>query len=187
MADEITPPLEDEVEGKLFTRRMFLTSLLSISALLTVIPFSPMLSFFFTLKKEEATQEKTIANIKDVPVGSTMIFFYPQEEGKDRSFLTHLTPEQLEKARAEGRDEFVVDGFVALNSICTHLQCPAELPVGDEIICVCHGAYFDTIDGTVLAGPAPRPFPMVRLRIEPDTGDIYATGLVGKIGYGRDV
>ncbi len=80
----------------------------------------------------------------------------------------------------------MVDGFVALNSICTHLQCPAELPVGDEIICVCHGGHFDAIDGTVLAGPPPRPFPMVRLRIEPDTGDIYAAELVGKIGHGRD-
>jgi Rieske Fe-S protein len=187
MTDESESPVGKEAEGKTFTRRFFLKFLISISGILTLIPFTPMLSFFFTPKKEEKSQEKKIANVSDVPVGSTMVFFYPEEEGEDRSFLTHLTPEQLEKAQAEGRDEFVVDGFVALNSICTHLQCPAELPVGDEIICVCHGAYFDAIDGTVLAGPAPRPFPMVRLQIEPNTGDIFATELVGKIGYGRDV
>jgi Rieske Fe-S protein len=187
MTDESESPIVNKAEGKSFTRRVFLKFFLGISAFLTIIPFIPMLSFFFTPKKEEKSSEKKIANIKDVPEGSTMVFFYPKEEGEDRSFLTHLTPEQLEKAQAEGRDEFVVDGFVALNSICTHLQCPTELPVGDEIICVCHGGYFDVIDGTVVAGPPPRPVPMVRLRIEPNTGDIYATELIGKIGYGRDV
>jgi Rieske Fe-S protein len=187
MIDESESPVGGEAEGKTFTRRLFLKFLISTSTILVVIPLMPMLSFFFTPKKEEKSHEKKIANIKDVPVGSTIVFFYPREESEDRSFLTHLTSEQLEKAQAEGRDKFVVNGFVALNSICTHLQCPAELPVGDEIICVCHGGYFDAIDGTVLAGPPPRPFPMIRLRIEPNTGDIYATELVGKIGYGRDV
>jgi Rieske Fe-S protein len=186
MAYESESPVVGEAEGKTFTRRFFLKFLISISGILTLIPFTPMLSFFFSPKKEEKSHEKKIANLEDVPVGATMVFFYPGEESEDRSFLTHLTPELLEKAQAEGRDEFVVDSFVALNSICTHLQCPAELPVGDEIICVCHGGYFDAIDGTVLAGPPPRPFPMVMLRIEPKTGDIYATELVGKIGYGRD-
>ena len=187
MIDESESPVGGEAEGKTITRRVFLKLFISISALLAVIPFTPMLAFFISPKKDEPSQEKKIANVKDVPVGSTMVFFYPGEESDERSFLTHLTPEQIEKARAEGRDGFVVDGFVALNSICTHLRSPAELPVGDEIICVCHGGYFDAVDGTVLDGPPPRPFPMVRLRIEPNTGDIYATELVGKIGYGRDV
>jgi len=40
-------------------------------------------------------------------------------------------------------------------------------------------------DGKVLAGPAPRPLPMIRLEIEQETGDIYAVELIGKIGYGR--
>ncbi len=186
MIDESESPVGGEAEGKTITRRVFLKFLISISALLTVIPFAPMLNFFFAPKKEENLQEKKISNIKDVPVGSTMVFFYPGEESEERSFLTHLTPEQLEKAQAEGRDAFMVDGFVALNSICTHLLCPAELPVGDEIVCVCHGGLFDAVDGTVLDGPPPRPLPMVRLRVEPDTGDIYATELVGKIGYGRE-
>jgi Rieske Fe-S protein len=186
MTDESESSLGNEAEGKTFTRRFFLKFLISISGILTLIPFTPMLSFLFSPKNEEKSQEKKIANVKDMPVGSTMVFFYPGEESENRSFLTHLTPELLENAHTEGRDEFVVDGFVALNTICTHLRCPAELPVGDEIICVCHGGYFDAINGTVLAGPPPRPFPMIRLRIEPNTGDIYATELVGKIGYGRD-
>lgn len=147
-----------------------------------------MMKMFFSPRKEEKTSEKKIANVNDVPEGSTLVFFYPGEEEEDskyRSFLIHMTPEMLEKARTEGRDEFVVDGFVALNSICPHLQCPVELPEGDEIVCVCHGGYFNAIDGTVIEGPPPRPLPIVRLRIDSDTGDIYATELIGKIGYGR--
>ncbi len=179
--------IESETAGDL-SRRTFIKMLMGVSAVLSTLTFAPLANFFFSPKKEDDTSlEKKIANVKDLPEGTSMVFFYPGDESEDRSFLTHIEPALLEKARAEGRDEFVVDGFVASNSICTHLLCPAELPVGDSIVCVCHGGYFDAIDGTVLNGPPPRPFPMVRLRIEPDTGDIYATELVGKIGYGRDV
>ncbi len=148
-----------------------------------------MMKMFFSPKMEEKTSEKKIANVNNVPEGSTLVFFYPGEEIEDskyRSFLIHLTPEMIEKARTESRDEFVVDGFVALNSIGPHLQCPVELPEGDEIVCVCHGGgYFNVIDGSVIAGPPPRPLPSVRLRIDSNTGDIYATELIGNIGYGR--
>ncbi len=180
-------PVEGEVEDKTLTRRSFLKMLLGTSAVLSTLIFAPVVNFFISPKLEDSSQEKKIANVKDLPEGNTLVFFYPGEESEDRSFLTHIDPALLVKARTEGRDEFVVDGFVALNSICTHLLCPAELPVGDTIVCVCHGGYYDAIDGNVLDGPPPRPFPMVRLRIEADTGDIYATELVGKIGYGRDV
>lgn len=187
MAPNPDAPTEGDVQEKTFTRRLFIKFLVSISGILAILPFAPVFNFFISPKLEDKSQEKKIANVKDLPEGSTLVFFYPGEESEDRSFLTHVDPALLEKARTEGRDEFVVDGFVALNSICTHLLCPAELPVGETIVCVCHGGYYDAIDGTVLDGPPPRPFPMVRLRIEADTGDIYATELVGKIGYGRDV
>ena len=188
MSGKPDTPIGGEIEEKTFTRRLFLKFLIGISGVLAILPLTPVINFFFSAKKvEDKSQEKKIANVKDLPEGSTVVFFYPGEESQDRSFLTHVAPALLEKAKVEERDEFVVDGFVASNSICTHLMCPAELPVGDTIICVCHGGYFDAIDGTVLDGPPPRPFPMVRLRIDPDTGDIFATELVGKIGYGRDV
>ena len=91
-----------------------------------------------------------------------------------------------DRARDEGTDEFIVEGFVALNTVCTHLLCPTEFPEEDQVICPCHGGYFSLVDGTVIAGPPPRPLPMIILEIEQKTGDNYAVELIGRIGYGRE-
>jgi len=49
------------------------------------------------------------------------------------------------------------DGFRALSSVCTHLGCITRYQQDENIIaCPCHGSRF-TLDGDVIAGPAPRP------------------------------
>jgi len=49
------------------------------------------------------------------------------------------------------------DGFRALSSVCTHLGCITRYQPDEHIIaCPCHGSRF-TLDGDVIAGPAPRP------------------------------
>jgi len=47
------------------------------------------------------------------------------------------------------------EGFYAISRICTHLGCVVQ-PSGEGFACPCHGSRFSA-DGTVLAGPAPRP------------------------------
>jgi Rieske Fe-S protein len=81
---------------------------------------------------------------------------------------------------------YINNRFVAFNSVCTHLSCVIELPNNDTSVCPCHGAIFSVVDGTVLGGPAPRPLPAIKLEIDQVSGDIYATELIGKIGYGRE-
>jgi menaquinol-cytochrome c reductase iron-sulfur subunit len=180
---------EEKTSEEGFTRRVFLTFLMGVSTVMTVTPFAPMIEFFF--KKPEKTDglRKKVANVNDVAEGSTAIIFYPGEETEDRTFLVHLTPEEVEEAVSEGRDEFITDGFVAFNSICPHLQCPVGAPEGtpeeDEFVCPCHGGVYNKFDGTVLFGPPPAPLPAVTLEIDKASGDIYATGMIGKVGRGR--
>ena len=49
------------------------------------------------------------------------------------------------------------DQFVAFSVNCTHMGCPVRwLPDADLFMCPCHGGvYYD--DGTVAAGPPPKP------------------------------
>ncbi len=177
---------EEDTDVGGLTRRAFLKFLLGASIVLTAIPFAPMVSFFFSKEKKLGSLRKKIANVKDLPEDSTIVFFYPGEEDFHRTVLYHLPQDLVDLARAEGRDEFITEGFVAFNSICTHLQCPIELPEEGTFVCPCHGAGFDVVDGTVLYGPPPRPLAAVMLEVEEATGDIYAVELVGKIGYGRE-
>lgn len=49
------------------------------------------------------------------------------------------------------------EGFWSLSSVCTHLGCITRHQPGAKVIaCPCHGSRF-SLEGDVLAGPAPRP------------------------------
>ncbi len=58
------------------------------------------------------------------------------------------------------------DNVVAFSSSCTHLGCGYRwVEVQQRFACPCHGSFFD-INGTVLAGPAPRPLDTLPARVE---------------------
>ena len=58
------------------------------------------------------------------------------------------------------------DQVQGLSSTCTHLGCRISWDeTGKVLRCPCHGGVFGP-DGQVLAGPPPRPLPVVSVRIE---------------------
>lgn len=65
--------------------------------------------------------------------------------------------------------------LVAYSSVCTHLSCTVLWNrAAVRIDCPCHDGEFDPYDGSVLAGPPPRPLPRIELEERPD--GIYAIG-----------
>ena len=103
MSEDNTNEETEIEEDSKFSRRTFLKFFMGVSAVLTVVPFAPMIQFFFTKKEDTGSAVQKIANINDVPPGSTHVFFYPGEEDKHRSFLVHLTEEEVAMAEAEGK------------------------------------------------------------------------------------
>jgi len=60
------------------------------------------------------------------------------------------------------------DGFYSLSAVCTHLGCLSVWkPDAEVIACPCHGSSFQR-DGSIIAGPAPRPLPWLRMWIADD-------------------
>lgn len=60
------------------------------------------------------------------------------------------------------------EGFYALSAVCTHLGCLSVWkPETGTIACPCHGSSFQR-DGRVIAGPAPRPLPWLKMWITDD-------------------
>jgi|SRR5579864_6062606 len=60
------------------------------------------------------------------------------------------------------------DGFYALSAVCTHLGCLSVWkPETGVIACPCHGSAFQR-DGSVIAGPAPRPLPWLKMWMADD-------------------
>lgn len=59
-------------------------------------------------------------------------------------------------------------GFYALSAVCTHLGCLSVWkPEEGVIACPCHGSSFQK-DGSVIAGPAPRPLPWLKMWMNDD-------------------
>ena len=63
-----------------------------------------------------------------------------------------------------------VHGFSAT---CTHQGCQVTEVRDGQILCPCHGSRFNAANGSVVAGPAPRPLPSVAVTVE---GDAIFTG-----------
>ncbi|MEM4165713.1 MAG: Rieske 2Fe-2S domain-containing protein, partial [Nitrososphaerales archaeon] len=145
-------------------RRNAIKGMLAISglSLLSVLSFGSYIA-----KERKVVYEKIrIANIKDVPKGTTYTFNYPfsdlnQVDISGPCMLIHLPNGELK----------------AYSSICTHLRCIVRYSEENNIIqCLCHGGKFDPQTGAVLSGPPKRPLPEVNLIVD-SNGDVYATGV----------
>jgi nitrite reductase/ring-hydroxylating ferredoxin subunit len=91
----------------------------------------------------------------DLEIDGVHYFDYPETD--DHAILLRL-------------DE---DRYVAYGGICTHLSCEVYWdPEAHELLCPCHNGRFEPETGEVIAGPPPRPLPVIRLRNE--NGTIYA-------------
>jgi Rieske Fe-S protein len=99
-----------------------------------------------------------IGSLAALPLGSVVMFTYPTEH--DPCLLIRTREDKL----------------LAYDQKCTHLSC-AVVPKLDEGIlhCPCHEGIFDLATGRNIAGPPPRPLPMIELEVVGD--DIFAVGV----------
>ncbi len=86
--------------------------------------------------------------------------------------LTEDLPQgKMRGFEADGKQILLVnlDGkYYAIGDICTHMTCKlSEGSIkGDTVICPCHFSVFDVRTGKVLSGPASRPEPTFKVKVE---------------------
>ncbi len=105
-----------------------------------------------------APARKRIGALSAILPGSAVMFAYPHEH--DACLLIRL---------ADGK-------LLAYSQKCTHLAC-AVVPKLDEgiLLCPCHNGIFDLATGRNVAGPPPRPLPVIELEVVGD--DIFAVAV----------
>lgn len=79
----------------------------------------------------------------DIPVGGGKVFPGPQ--------VVVTQPE--------------AGNFKAFSAVCTHMQCIVDQVANGTIDCPCHGSEFSINNGSVVAGPAPRPLPGEHIKV----------------------
>ncbi|MGH3519660.1 MAG: Rieske (2Fe-2S) protein [Haloechinothrix sp.] len=92
------------------------------------------------------TQNGPVATTSEIPVGGGTVV------GDQKVVITQP---------AEGT-------FKAFSSTCTHQGCTVRDVADGTINCPCHGSKFAIADGSVAAGPAPRPLPEREITVEGD-------------------
>jgi Rieske Fe-S protein len=92
----------------------------------------------------KASSGQQLATTSDIPVGGGTIF-------KDQKVVV------TQPAKGD---------FKAFSAICTHAGCTVNKVADGTIDCPCHGSKFSVEDGTVKAGPAPRPLPAEKITVE---------------------
>ncbi|MEK7376349.1 MAG: ubiquinol-cytochrome c reductase iron-sulfur subunit [Candidatus Margulisiibacteriota bacterium] len=131
-----------------FTRREFLS--LSIFASFAVAASSGLYTVFKYLYPAQETplqagEKIMVAELNDLPSGSTFIFRY---RNKPSILINSKT------------------GITALSLVCTHLGCVVKWdPVKNILICPCHAGIFDA-SGRVISGPPPAPLPKLNVTVK---------------------
>jgi len=129
------------------TRRDYLRILVTISGGLVVGALAVVAGVF--PRRTGTTGAKKVADA--IAPGESVAFAYPGPD--DRAVAIRLASGVL----------------VAYSSICTHLSCAVlwNREQG-ELLCPCHDGRFSSSTGEVLAGPPPRPLPVIDLEERPD-------------------
>lgn len=139
-------------------RRSFLARLsLGLAGLATFGAAVPLVGYFFRPARPERNVWRDVGALEEFPLGSTRKVVYPKA---DPDPWEGLAVRNAAWVRREGPEE-----LVAFSIYCTHTGCPVNY-VNDAglFICPCHGGIFDR-DGSVSAGPPPRPLDRAPVRV----------------------
>jgi len=133
-----------EMNKKFISRRKLIAyAWIGASAIVIAELIGGTLAFLWPRRKGPKVETVFIAGkVTDLKVGEIIPF------PKERTFIL----------RTE-------EGFLAISSICTHLNCIVNWnEMLKKFECPCHGAKFNR-NGEVLEGPPPRPLDLYKLQI----------------------
>jgi rieske iron-sulfur protein len=99
----------------------------------------------------------------------------------NKVLLLRLDPEDFNSVTKE----HAAEGVVAYSAICTHTGCDVTNWDPDRrlLACPCHYSVYDPKQkAQVISGPAPRPLPVLPLKIV-DGGLVVAKPFIGRAGF----
>jgi menaquinol-cytochrome c reductase iron-sulfur subunit len=159
-------------------RNFLLLSLGVLTSVMGLVLGIPLVSSLITPKARK-TKETWVrvadldSLLMDQPVrlnfAAQTVDAYQREEKLHSVWIIRRSPEEV----------------IAFSAICTHLGCYFDWnPLISHFECPCHASVF-SINGRVLAGPAPRPLDSLPLKI--DHGGLYVKWQRFKVGIPEKV
>jgi menaquinol-cytochrome c reductase iron-sulfur subunit len=169
--NEIGPEDQEVGPGICEARRRFLAALtLGIGAAAGTSLLAPWIGLFVTpLARTDPTAWRDVGALADFPIGGTVQVTYRDPEPLP---WAGFAARNAAWVRREGPEE-----FSAFTTYCSHVGCAVRWEEGaDLFLCPCHGGAFYA-DGTVAAGPPPRPLDRYPIRVRDGRVEIRAEGI----------
>ena len=152
-------PQKDEDQDKELSRKQFLTVLsLSIAGLSAIVMAVPVVSALVApLLEHSPNRWRIIGQIDEFPVGSTKLVTFDNADAEAYAGMLAKSAAWLRHNEDQTFTAFAIN--------CTHLGCPVRWEEKAGLfMCPCHGGVYYR-NGTVAAGPPPRPLPEYKVRI----------------------
>jgi menaquinol-cytochrome c reductase iron-sulfur subunit len=133
------------------SRRTFLTRLsLGLGGLCATILGVPLVGFVVApLFRKAPGTWRNVGKVDDFEIGKTVSVSFQDPSPLPWAGVTARAGAWLRRESG--------DTFIAFSAHCTHLGCPVRwMPGADLFLCPCHGGVYYQ-DGSVAAGPPPRP------------------------------
>jgi menaquinol-cytochrome c reductase iron-sulfur subunit len=164
----MTPKAPEQGVGYSPTRRRFLEmfsiGLAGAAATALAVPFVGFL--LAPLFSQTSRAWRSVGSVKSFKIGQTVEVAFTDASPLPWAGLTARSAAYL---RREGANQ-----FTALSINCTHLGCPVRWVATAELfMCPCHGGVYYK-DGTVAAGPPPRPLRGFPVRVNNGNVEIQA-------------
>lgn len=168
---DVPPEAEQEWPEVCQERRKLLAALtLGIGAVAGTSLLAPWLGLFVTpIARTDPAVWREVGPASDFPVGKTVQVTYLDSQALPWAGFAARTSAWV---RREGPDE-----FAAFTTYCSHVGCAVRWEEGAELfLCPCHGGAFYA-DGSVAAGPPPRPLDRYPIRVRNGQVEIRAEGI----------
>lgn len=156
--DSTAAPPSAETPEEMTRRRFFERLCIGLGAVCAAILGVPLIGFVVApLFRKSNEPWIAVGKIDDFKIGATVSVPYADPSPLPWAGVTSRGAAWL---RRESADE-----FAAFSVHCTHMGCPVRWLAGAELfMCPCHGGVYYK-DGTVAAGPPPKPLFRLEVRV----------------------
>jgi menaquinol-cytochrome c reductase iron-sulfur subunit len=167
IADHVSLAVESP---EVISRRRFFEKLsIALASFCAAVVGIPLIGFVIApLFRKVPEQWVTLGKVDDFQIGKTVTVPVVDSSSLPWAGITAKNAIWLRRESATS--------FIAFSANCTHLGCPVRWMEGAELfMCPCHGGVYYS-DGSVAAGPPPRPLFRYNVRVE--NGEVKMNSVV---------
>jgi menaquinol-cytochrome c reductase iron-sulfur subunit len=156
-------------DPQMLRRRKFLNGLcIGVGTISLASIFWAVIGFMLApLEEENQSIWRSVGKVEDFKIGSTTIVKLEDASSLPWAGYAGQTAAYLRRDTESA--------FICFSINCTHLGCPVRwIDTAELFMCPCHGGVYYK-DGSVAAGPPPKPLPQYKVRIHAGSVEVLAS------------